>query len=122
MATTTTILAVDDDADVRAVAAAILAEAGFHVIEAESGEAAIAILAGDGRVDLLLTDIVMGGLNGLDLARQARALRPELKVLFVSGFWPYIATEVGAEELVEKPFKAATLLSAVRRALGREGG
>lgn len=118
MAPTATILTVDDDPDVREFANAVLAQAGYRVLEAVSGEAALRLLDDAAEVDLLLTDIVMPGLNGLDLARQARARRPAMKVLFASGYWAHIVNSLDREELVAKPYRAAELVARVRKALG----
>src|SRR5260370_19482804 len=84
-----TILVVEDDRDVRELAIAVLETAGYRVLEAASGDEAHRLLLAhpDLRIDLLFTDIVMpGGLDGIDLANAACALRPELKVLYATGF------------------------------------
>src|SRR5690606_37846613 len=82
-----TILVVEDSAEVRRVAVNHLLGFGYRVVEAASAREALVRLAEDGDVELLFTDVVMpGGLSGLELARQARALRPDLKVLFTSGY------------------------------------
>src|SRR6266571_8743552 len=96
----TTILTVDDDEGVREFATDVLTDAGFDVVTAASGEAALLLLAGEGPIDLLFTDIVMPGLNGTDLARQARRLRPGVRVLFASAYWPHIVTDLASEEFV----------------------
>jgi PAS domain S-box-containing protein len=82
-----TILLVEDNASVRATAAMQLASLGYRVIEAADAAAALAILDQGQAIDLLFTDMVMpGGMTGVQLAREARERRPELKVLFTSGF------------------------------------
>jgi PAS domain S-box-containing protein len=83
-----TILLVEDDRRVRRISVRRLKELGYAVIEAESGPAALKLLEGnDGSIDLLFTDVVMaGGMTGVDLAHAARRRRPELKVLFTSGY------------------------------------
>src|SRR5690348_16286938 len=81
-----TILIVDDDADVLELTAEVLADAGYEVLTASGAEPALELLRGGRTVDLLLTDIVMPGLNGLGLADEAKRLRPELRVLYTSAF------------------------------------
>src|SRR5262245_57319443 len=83
-----TILVIEDDKMVQWVVVAHLEEMGFRVLCAGDGWEALAILTSDdGSVDLLLTDVVLtGGMNGLEVAEQARLLRPGLSVLFMSGY------------------------------------
>jgi CheY-like chemotaxis protein len=82
-----TILAVEDDPDVRQYVTHALRRAGYAVLEAENGPAALEILEGGIAIDLLFTDVIMpGGMNGRDLADRAAAIRPRLKVLFSSGY------------------------------------
>jgi PAS domain S-box-containing protein len=81
-----TVLLVEDNADVRAVAAQQLAGFGYAVIEAEDAAQALVVLREEREIDLLFTDVVMpGGMSGIELAREARALRPGLRVLLASG-------------------------------------
>src|SRR5204862_2094488 len=80
------ILVVDDDTDVRWIIAQDLQEMGCIVAEAESGRAALAILERDTPCDLMITDLMMPGLSGLATVRLARRIRPELNVLFASGY------------------------------------
>jgi PAS domain S-box-containing protein len=106
------ILLVDDDGDVRTVAAAMLGEAGYEVIEAGSGDAALECLEQEGRrIELMVADILMPGMNGVELARAARLTRPDLPVLFVTGFGgaalPADESQIG--ELLRKPFRTAEL-------------
>lgn len=81
-----TILTVDDDVLINIGTAATLEELGHRALEVSSCDEALALLAGDGPIDLLLTDFAMPGLNGLELARRARALRPGLPILLVTGY------------------------------------
>jgi len=118
MAAPATILTVDDDPDVREFANNVLAEAGYRVLEAQSGEAALRVIENEPEIQLILTDIVMPGLNGIDLARQVQARRPEMKVLYASGYWAHIVNSLDGEQVVGKPFRAADLVNRVRRALG----
>ena len=119
------ILLVDDDGDVRAVAAAMLREAGHAVIEAGSGGAALECLERDtGDIELMIADIVMPGMNGFELAHAARLGRPDLPVLFVTGYAGLAAPpdEPLSAEVLRKPFRAAELAARVAAVLGREGG
>ena len=82
-----TVLVVEDDSRVRLVSVRRLKELGYAVIEAESGPAALRVFDRGESIDVLFTDIVMpGGMTGLDLAHEARRRRPELKILFTSGY------------------------------------
>ena len=86
-AKTQTVLVVEDDDDARATLAAMVTELGYRVVEAENGASALPILQQERPVDILLSDVIMpGGMNGLDLAKAANKRRPDLKVLFVSGY------------------------------------
>jgi CheY-like chemotaxis protein len=82
-----TVLVVDDDEGVLTTATEIVADLGYHVLSAQNGQQALQILKEAARVDLLFSDIVMpGGINGVQLAREARRLKPKLKVLLTSGY------------------------------------
>lgn len=112
------ILLVDDDEGVRDYTALVLEDAGFDVRVASRGEAAVKLLASGEPFDLLITDIVMPGWDGTELARRVKLLRPDLKVLFITGYTRHIAAEslVGAEVL-DKPYQRDKLLHAVRHML-----
>jgi CheY-like chemotaxis protein len=115
-----TILVVDDDGAVREVALAVLEAAGYHVIEAVSGDDAYRFLLAhpDLRIDLLFTDVVMPGLlDGIDLAHAARGLRPGLEVLFASGFPTLVRDHADKElrdQVLRKPYRPAELCGAIR--------
>jgi CheY-like chemotaxis protein len=110
------ILLVDDDSDVRAVAAAMLGEAGYDVIETGSAGAALDCLEREGRgIALMIADILMPGMSGIELAHAARLSRPDLPVLFVTGFGG-AALPTGHSnpgELLRKPFRTAELADRV---------
>lgn len=115
---TGTILLVDDDDAVRSVAATMLAEIGYTVREADSGENALALLDHDREVDVLMTDLVMPEMNGSQLAALARERLPDLTVLFVSGYAdPLDDAWTLKHPLIRKPFGAADLHQAVEAAL-----
>ncbi len=113
------ILLVDDDAEVRAVAAAMLREAGHTVIEAGSGGAALErLVEAAPRIDLLIADLAMPGMNGFELAGAARQARPDLPILFVTGFADMTrADEADHETVLQKPFRADELTAKVAEAL-----
>jgi PAS domain S-box-containing protein len=121
---TSAILLVDDDDDVRAVAAAMLLDAGHTVIEADSGSVALQCLDRDQpHVDLLIADIAMPGMSGGELARAARLSRPELPILFISGFADLAVPGEGITEMVlQKPFHAEELNAKVAEALTQAVG
>lgn len=109
-----TILVVDDDPDVREYAASVLEQLGYRVMRAVDGEAALDLLERESDVDLLFTDVVMPGLNGFEVARIAQSARPELKVLFASGY----ATDLTpAGRLLKKPYRTRQLASEVAKVL-----
>jgi CheY-like chemotaxis protein len=113
------ILLVDDDADVRAVAAAMLRDAGHTVIEAGSGGAALERLGRDEpHIEILIADIAMPGMSGFELARAVRQGRPDLPILFVTGFADIARSEESRHETVlQKPFRAEELTAKVAEAL-----
>ena len=117
-----TILVVEDEAAMMEVTARILRHHGYTVVEATNGPEAIA-LAAQPDVRLLLTDSVMPQMSGRELARQIRELRPELPVLFMSGYDQKVigTRRVLGEDiaLVQKPFNAETLLTRVRSVMAR---
>ena len=117
-----TILVVEDDARVRRVTTARLRSLGYEVIEADNGAAAFALLAAYPKIAMIFTDVVMpGGMNGDELAEAALAAKPDLKVLFTSGYAePAVARQglrVGA--WLKKPYTAAELAEKVREILSQ---
>jgi signal transduction histidine kinase/ActR/RegA family two-component response regulator len=115
------ILVVDDDPDVRWITAEDLREIGCLVTEADSGRAALAVLERGDSCDLMIADLVMTGLTGVDTVRLARLTRPDLKVLFCSGYadMSRFEKDIGNEILLKKPFTRDTLAKAVHTALQR---
>ena len=116
---TETILLVDDNAEMRAVARRHLTSLGYQVKEAASGPAALAVLGDGGAFDLLFTDVVMPeGMTGYQLAAAAHHLRPSLKVLLTSGFAPQDpAAEAPPWLMIRKPYRKHDLAAMVRAAL-----
>jgi signal transduction histidine kinase/CheY-like chemotaxis protein len=119
------ILLVDDDDDVRQVAAALIEEIGYEVIAAESGEAALRALE-PGRFSLLITDVAMPGMTGVQLARRVEEIAPTLPILFASGYADLqtFGKELEDERLLKKPFRIAEVAARIAAALAetRRGG
>jgi len=117
-----TILVVEDDARVRRVTTARLRSLGYEVIEADNGAAAFALLAAHPKIAMIFTDVVMpGGMNGDELAEAALAAKPDLKVLFTSGYAePAVARHgLGAGAWLKKPYTAAELAEKIREILSQ---
>ena len=112
-----TILLVEDDTDVREYLAEVLEKGGFHVLVTPNAGAALDLLRRGEPVDLLLTDIRMPGVNGVELSRRAAAVRPGLKMLFVSGYAGDLATGLDAARLISKPVRPETLLRRIEEEL-----
>lgn len=117
-----TILVLEDDDDVRSYSVDSLRELGYRVIEAHDGPSALRLLERQPRVDLLFTDVVLpGGLTGAQVAAQARALRPTLKVLFTTGYARNAIIHHGrldrGVQLIVKPFSFNELALKVRDVL-----
>jgi CheY-like chemotaxis protein len=112
----TIVMVVDDEPNMLELERRILEPAGYQVLEASSGPAALARLEEGTPLDLLITDLNMPGLDGMDMVRLARVTRPELKVLFVTGHVDRLMETPrlwDGEAALEKPFTAASLLEAV---------
>jgi CheY-like chemotaxis protein len=122
----TTILLVDDDPEALTILAAILQSGSHQVLTAKDGTAALDILDRDIPIDLLLTDVVMPGLNGFNLARMARTRRREIKVLYLTAFHETVVTmRDGGErygKLLSKPIGATELRNEVEAALAAPSG
>ncbi|WP_166042176.1 ATP-binding protein [Sphingosinicella sp. YJ22] len=121
------ILVVDDDDDVRMVAAALVEELGYQVAEAESGPAALDLLRarfgknGEGGIALVITDVVMPGMSGVELAARVREIAPNLPIIFASGFADVqtFGAELATEELLKKPYRLGEVAAAIEVALSR---
>ena len=119
------VLVVEDDEDVRATTTEMLTELGYSVREAQTGRNALALVEGGETFDLVFTDIIMpDGLSGIELARELRAKRPTLPILFTSGYTAqHVIPDVLADHLrlLRKPYTQTELADAVRAAMGRSG-
>ncbi|OLB66042.1 MAG: response regulator [Actinobacteria bacterium 13_2_20CM_2_72_6] len=121
-ATAPTVLVVDDEEDLREAMRRMLERRGFATLTAaDPAEAEAVCRDHGGTIDLLLTDLTLPGASGGDLARTATLMRPDLRVLYISGLPKEVAVGRGlvAEEaaLVQKPFTSDRLAEAVRRVL-----
>jgi signal transduction histidine kinase/CheY-like chemotaxis protein len=117
-----TILVVEDDADVREVTCAAVTDLGYGVREATNADDALALLRSDAEVDVLFSDIVMpGGMTGLELAAEARRIRPNLKILLTSGHaGALMAPEIDGHsfDILEKPYPHHDLATKLRAVIG----
>ncbi|HEY3919539.1 MAG TPA: ATP-binding protein [Stellaceae bacterium] len=111
------VLLVDDEQLVRAGTADMLAEAGYVVIQAGSGYEALRLLEDELEIEALISDFAMPGMNGLELAQGALALRPNLQVLLITGYANVAQSEAGGLARLAKPFRQADLAAAVAELL-----
>jgi PAS domain S-box-containing protein len=122
---TETLLLVDDDDRVRAAAERILRARGYHVLSAPGAEHALALsLQHQGPIALLVSDLVMPGMSGPELAERVRLARPELAILFMSGFSDHAVFERALAEgagFLQKPFTPETLAVRVRQLIDAAG-
>jgi PAS domain S-box-containing protein len=121
-----TILVVEDDAELRAYVSDVLRDLNYRVFSAESAQAALTILLQEERkVDLLLSDVVMPGINGRELGRRAQQIRPDLKILYMTGYSRNAVVHQGrldeGVDLLEKPVTQARLALRIRELLDRRG-
>jgi CheY-like chemotaxis protein len=116
------VLLCEDDEDVRLFSSETLADLGYEVIEARDSASALAALKEQGPIELLFTDVVLpGGTTGADLAREARKLQPDLKILYTTGYARSALdkeqrTDKGVDVLL-KPFAVDDLAGKVRKML-----
>ena len=119
---TETILAVDDDPAMLELVGEVLTPLGYNVLFAATGEEALQVAqAGASRIDLLLTDVVLPGIKGQELAEKILASNPHISVLFMSGYLcPSMAhneSQKKVEAFVQKPFAPNTLVRKMRKLL-----
>jgi two-component system cell cycle sensor histidine kinase/response regulator CckA len=117
-----TVLAVDDDPGILSILEEVLKPLGYKVLAAGSGEEALAMAAANQeRIDLLLTDVMLPGIKGQELARQLLRICPDVNVLFMSGYLcPSMAhsdTDHRFEGFIQKPFSPNALLRKIRKLL-----
>jgi two-component system cell cycle sensor histidine kinase/response regulator CckA len=120
-----TILLVEDEKGVRDLAREYLEMTGYAVIQAEDGRSALELAKKHaGQIHLLMTDVVMPGISGRELAERVKAIRPDIKVLYMSGYTDQAVVHHGILEsdavLLQKPFTLPTLSSKLREILTAE--
>jgi len=117
-----TVMIVEDDPSVRLIVTDVLGELGYGVVEAIDAQTAIPILQSDQRIDLLVTDVGLPGLNGRQLAEIARQSRPELKILFITGYAKNASVRAGfldqGMDMMTKPFAVDALATKIRDIIG----
>jgi PAS domain S-box-containing protein len=117
-ATGETVLVVEDEPVVRGVIIEMLGEQGYRTLEATDGPSALRVLRTNARIDLLVTDVGLPGMNGRQLADQARETRPGLKILFITGYAESVAITEGflqpGMEMITKPFDLGNLSRRIR--------
>jgi CheY-like chemotaxis protein len=119
-----TVLVVEDEAGVRELACQFLRVKGYTVLEAEGGQEALALSRShSGTIHLLLSDMVMPKMSGGELAAQLKAIRPDIRVAFMSGYSEFSRGDLGKgfpeAPVLQKPFSPASLVELVREALAR---
>ena len=118
-----TVLVVEDDATVRGLVLEVLQELGYMAIEASDGASGLRALHSNRRIDLLITDVGLPGLNGRQLAEQGRARRPDLRILFITGYAENAAFGTGHldgdMQMMTKPFAVDELATRIREILGQ---
>jgi PAS domain S-box-containing protein len=121
---TETILLVEDDSDLRTYLADVLRELDYIVIAAPNAEAGLDILKSGRAIDLLMTDIILPGANGRDLGSHAQRLRPQIRILYMTGYSRNAVVHQGrlddGVDLLQKPVSQAQLATRVRAALDRK--
>ena len=117
-----TVLIVEDDPAVRALVSEVLGELGYGFVQAGDADNALPIIESGQRIDLLISDVGLPGMNGRQLAEIARQLRPELKVLFITGDAEHAAVRAGfldpGMQMITKPFAFDHLTAKVREMIG----
>ncbi len=111
---TATILLVDDDPEVREIVADILIDYGHRVLAADGGTSALRLLEDTPEIELMITDVRMPDISGLELAARARRARDGIRIILISGY--FLAQDVGMRVLL-KPFRMGDLQDAVQAEL-----
>lgn len=119
------VMLVEDDPAVRMLVLNVLGELGYTAFEAEDAKSALPLLESERRIDLLVTDVGLPGMNGRQLAEIARQRRPQLKVLFMTGYAEKAAERQGfldaGMNLIAKPFSIEALAQKIRQMIGQQG-
>ena len=115
-----TILVCDDEQSVRQLVCTFLIRQGYQVLQARNGKHALDVAeAHDGTIHLLLSDVMMPALNGPGLAEQLRAVRPDIRVMFMSAFSNDLLESLDGCPFIEKPFRPSALVTTIRDALAQ---
>ena len=109
-----TVLVVDDDPDVRTFAISCLESLGYNVLVADGGYAALAMLSSGDSIDLMLVDVIMPEVQGPEVARRALVLRPNLRILFMTGYVADSGDAINRQQVLFKPFTVAELARKVQ--------
>jgi CheY-like chemotaxis protein len=122
---TETLLIVEDNAGVRLVIMRMLSGLGYQILTAGSGADALSIVRSyEGPIHALMTDMIMPGMNGVEVAERVKQLRPDIKVLFASGYPEAHLTQsgidLGTRTLIRKPFNRTELSRAIRELLDQK--
>ncbi|MEM6457197.1 MAG: response regulator [Acidobacteriota bacterium] len=119
-------MVVDDEVSIRQLVSIVLERQGYSVIQAEDGAEALDILKAepDDAIQLIVTDVMMPRMNGVELVKRSRNLRPRVKTIFMSGYTDVTSlTEDGdSPPFMHKPMRPDTILSIVRQTLGTDAG
>ncbi|AOE60765.1 response regulator [Pseudomonas corrugata] len=117
-----TVLIVEDDPAVRVLVSSVLGELGYTFLEASDANGAVPILQSGQRIDLLISDVGLPGMNGRQLAEVGRQIRPDLRVLFITGYAEHAAVRGGfldqGMQMITKPFTFDLLTAKVREMIG----
>jgi CheY-like chemotaxis protein len=120
---TETLLVIEDEKSLRRGICEMLSSLGYTVLAAGSGEEALSIASEQEHIDLLLTDVIMPKMSGRELAQMLGSLRPELKIIYMSGYTDDAVLRSGSHELhtafLQKPFGLSALARKVRDTLGQ---
>ena len=113
-----TVLLVEDEPDLRELMAEDLTDAGFDVVGADIGEAAIAIIDSGRPIDVLFTDIRLpGALDGWQIAQHARKVHPDIHVIYASGYSGELSPQVPNSVYIRKPYLPSAIIAEIRRRL-----
>lgn len=122
---TETILLVEDNDELRIASRSVLESMGYQVLTAADGREALQVFRKDGRVDLLISDVVMPGMSGKELLDRIQETHPDVRVLFVSGYTDNVILRHGIQEgevhFLEKPFSSERLAVKIREILRNDG-
>jgi CheY-like chemotaxis protein len=111
------ILVVDDDDDVRETAVDLVESLGYRVASAANAQDALRLVLND-KIDAVLTDVMMPGMNGFQLAERIRAVKPGMPVICVTGYAGVVEDARHCDVLLEKPYRAATIAKTLKAVLG----